>query len=134
MFAFEDKVEADWVLLRGSRCLQMREFFLQKWGPEVGCCRNGSHPKEVWVKVIGLPFHLWSREVFKSIGESCGGFIAVDEETAFFSELQWPRILVRALGKVRPGTLQVATGNFCWTVSLWWENPPWFSEVVASSD
>ncbi|RVW49042.1 hypothetical protein CK203_080976 [Vitis vinifera] len=80
LFEFEDKVEADLVLLRGSRCLRKREFSLQKWGPEVG-------------------------EVFKSIGESCGGFIAVDEETAFFSELQWARILVRTSGKFRPGTL-----------------------------
>ena len=65
------------------------------------------------MKVIGLPLHLWSREVFKSIGESCGGFIAVDEETAFFSELQWARILVRTSRKFRPGTLQVVIGNFC---------------------
>nr|CAN79200.1 hypothetical protein VITISV_034334 [Vitis vinifera] len=115
LFEFEDKVEADWVLLRGSRSLQMREFFLQKWGPEVGCCRNGSHPKDVWVKVVGLPLHLWSREVFKSIGERCGGFIAVDEDTTFFSELQWARILVKASGKIRQGTLQVVAGNCCWT-------------------
>ncbi|RVW30970.1 hypothetical protein CK203_098739, partial [Vitis vinifera] len=92
LFEFEDKVEADWVLLRGSRSLQMREFFLQKWGPEVGCCRNGSHPKEVWVKVVGLPLHLWSRE--------------------------WARILVRAPGKIRQGTLQVVAGNCCWTVEV----------------
>ena len=84
------------------------------------------------MKVVGLPLHLWSREVFKSIGESCGGFIAMDKETAFFSELQWAHILVRAPREFRPGTLQVVAGNFCWTVSLWWENPPWFSEVVAS--
>ena len=56
--------------------------------------------------------------MFKSIGERYGGFIAVDEETAFFSELQWARILVRVPGKVRLGTLQVVAGNFCWTVSL----------------
>ncbi|RVW24396.1 putative ribonuclease H protein [Vitis vinifera] len=61
------------------------------------------------------------------------GFIVVDEETVFFSELQWARILVRASGKFRPGTLQVAARNICWTVSLWWETPPWFSEVVAKS-
>ena len=85
------------------------------------------------MKVVGLPLHIWSREVFKSIGERCGGFIAVDEETAFFSELQWARVLVRASGKFRPRTLQVAIGNFCWTVSLWWETSPWFSEVVARS-
>ncbi|RVX15143.1 hypothetical protein CK203_008051 [Vitis vinifera] len=70
---------------------------LKEWAYE----RNGSHPKEVWVKVVCLPLHLWSREVFKSIGERCGGFIAVDEDTTFFSELQWARILVRAPGKFR---------------------------------
>ncbi|RVW80659.1 hypothetical protein CK203_044359 [Vitis vinifera] len=77
--------------------------------------KNGSHPKDVWVKVVGLPLHLWSREVFKSIGERCGGFIAVDEDTTFFSELQWARILVKAPGKIRQGTLQVVAGNRCWT-------------------
>ncbi|RVW63738.1 hypothetical protein CK203_052749 [Vitis vinifera] len=60
----------------------------------------------VHVKVVGLPFHLWSREVFKSIRESCGGFIAVDEETTFFSQLQWTRILVKASRKIMPGSLQ----------------------------
>ena len=99
----------------------------------MGCCRNGSYPKEVWVKVVGLPLHLWSRDVFKSIGERCEGFIAVDEDTTFFSKLQWARILVRAPGKIRQGSLQVVAENCCWTVSLWWENPPGFSEVVARS-
>ena len=65
------------------------------------------------MKVVGLPFHLWSREVFKSIRESCGGFIAVDEETTFFSQLQWTRILVKASRKIMPGSLQVVARNFC---------------------
>ena len=30
LFEFEDKVEADLVLLRASRCLKKREFLLQK--------------------------------------------------------------------------------------------------------
>ena len=97
----------------------------------MGCFRNGSHAKEAWVKVVGLPLHLWSREVFKRIGESSGGFIAVDEETTFFSQLQWARILVRASGKNRSSSLQVVARNFCWAVSLWWETPPWVSQVVA---
>ena len=29
LFEFEDKVEADWVLLRGSRSLQMRVFLAE---------------------------------------------------------------------------------------------------------
>ena len=40
---------------------------------------------------------------------------------------------MKAPGKIKQGTLQVVAGNCCWTVSLWWENPPWFSEVVARS-
>lgn len=35
--------------------------------------------KEVWVRVVGLPLHLWSRELLKWIGDYSGGFIAVDE-------------------------------------------------------
>ena len=52
----------------------------------MGCTRKESLAKEVWVRVVGLPLHLWSREVFKRIGECCGGFVVVDEETAFFSQ------------------------------------------------
>ena len=36
------------------------------------------------MKVVGLPLHLWSREVFRKIGEVCGGFVAVDEDTVAF--------------------------------------------------
>ena len=46
----------------------------------MGCTRKESLAKEVWVRVVGLPLHLWSREVFKRIGECCGGFVAVDEK------------------------------------------------------
>ena len=88
LFEFQNKWEADMVLLRGSRCFKDREFLLQRWGPAVGCTWKESHAKEVWVRVVGLPLHLWSREVFKRIGDCCGGFVAVDEETALFSQLQ----------------------------------------------
>ena len=71
----------------------------------MGCFWNGSHAKEVWVRIVGLPLHFWSREVFKRIGESYGGFVAVDEETTFFSQLQWARILVRTTGKDLLGSL-----------------------------
>ncbi|RVW71876.1 hypothetical protein CK203_058389 [Vitis vinifera] len=93
--------------------LKGREFQLQRWGPEVGCFWNGSHAKEVWVRIVGLPLHFWSREVFKRIGESYGGFVAMDEE---FSQLQLARNLVRATGKDLLGSLQ--------------EAPPWVSQVV----
>ena len=70
----------------------------------MGCFWNGSHAKEVWVRIVGLPLHFWSREVFKRIKERCGGFVVVDEETTLFSQLQWARILVRATEKDLPGS------------------------------
>ena len=69
------------------------------------CFWNESHVKEVWVRVVGLPLHLWSREVFKRIGENYGGFIVVDKENTFLSQLHWAHILVRASGKNMPGSL-----------------------------
>ena len=35
---------------------------------------------EAWVRVVGLPLHLWSREVFKRIGDVCGAFIEIYAE------------------------------------------------------
>ena len=111
LFEFQNKWEADMVLLRGSRRCKDRDFLLQRWGPVVGCTWKESHAKEVWVRVIGLPLHLWSREVFKRIGDCCGGFVAVDEETTLFSQLQWAQILVKDSGMKWPGSMQVEVGN-----------------------
>ncbi|RVX04636.1 UDP-glucose:glycoprotein glucosyltransferase [Vitis vinifera] len=122
LFEFQNKWEADMVLLRGSRRIKDREFILQRWGPVVGCTWKES--QEVWVRVVGLPLHLWSRDVFKSIGDYCGGFVAVDEDTALFSQLQWARILVKNSGMKRPGTMEVEAGNTRWELCLWWEAIP----------
>ena len=40
------------------------------------------------MRVVGLPLHMCSREEFKRIGDGCGGFIAVDEDTTSLTELQ----------------------------------------------
>ena len=33
------------------------------------------------MRVVGLPHHLWSRNIFKKIGDCCGVFVVVDEGT-----------------------------------------------------
>ena len=40
-----------------------------------------------WVKLIGLPMHLWSHPILRRIGDRCGGFLAMDEDTTFLSDL-----------------------------------------------
>ena len=96
----------------------------------MGCSQNGERDKSVWVRVVGLPVHFWSQEAFRKIGDCCGGFIAVDENTANFKELQWARLLVRSEGLEWPSSLQVAVGSLCYAFQLWWEVKPRLSEVV----
>ena len=62
------------------------------------------------MRVVGLPVHLWSWKVFKRIGDACGGFLTVNENTAFLSELFCARILVR-LGDTIPSKIVVAIGG-----------------------
>ncbi|KAL6319524.1 hypothetical protein AAG906_014200 [Vitis piasezkii] len=56
-------------------------LFLEKWYSEVECFCNGTNANEAWVRVVGLHLHIWSHEVFKLIGDDCGGFIVVNENT-----------------------------------------------------
>ena len=78
------------------------------------------------MRVVGLPLHLWSREVFKRIGDGCRGFVAMDEDTNSLTELQWAQILVKRAVRVLPNTAQVVVGSGCYSCHLWWETPPYF--------
>lgn len=118
LFEFEDGSEAERVLARGSKRLKGKIVHLERWNPEVGCFLKGVVPKELWVRVLGLPLHFWSQEVFKKLGDCCGGFLAVDEDTATLSHLQWARILVKSDDKGLPGSLQVLVGLSSFSIQL----------------
>ena len=59
--------------------------------------------------MIGLPLHLRSMEVFKRIGDECGGFIAADKSPSH--EMQWARILVRCVDREFPSTAHMLWGR-----------------------
>ncbi|RVW43419.1 putative mitochondrial protein [Vitis vinifera] len=130
LIVFEFKAEANNVLQRGFRRFKESVIQLKRWDPSVGCSQRREQAKEVWVRVMGLPLHLWNREVFKKIGDSCGGFIAVDESTGALKELQWARILVKVEGMGGPSSLQVVIGNTCYAIQLWWEMLPRVTDVI----
>ena len=130
LFEFELMSEAERVLARGKRKVLGSVLMMERWHPEVGCFSNGAFAREVWVRVVGLPLHLWNREVFKLIGDGCGGFIAVDNKTDSMAELQWARMLVKSAGRDTPSSVQIVDEMGCFSVQLWWESPPWFSQVV----
>ncbi|WKA00682.1 hypothetical protein VitviT2T_019018 [Vitis vinifera] len=129
LLEFEDEGEAERVLNRGTRRFKDRLLHLERWNEEAGCLQVGSQTKEVWVRVVGLPLHCWSEEMFKSIGDCCGGLVEVDEDTKNLSQLQWARILVKNSGNFFPGTLNLVVKSFCYAVRLWWEVQPRVSAV-----
>ena len=79
LLASEDKNEANRMLKSRKRSFRGRNFFLERWGPEVGCSKKLL--REKWVRVVGLPLHLWKTKVFRKNGDCCGGFIRIDEDT-----------------------------------------------------
>ena len=75
--------------------------------------------------VVGLPLHLFTREILKRIGNSCGSFIAIDRETTLKTEVRWVRIKVRFEGRTRPSMIHVKAGARMYEIQAWWELKPW---------
>ena len=90
------------VLDNGSRIYKGNVIHLEWWNPFVGFVIRKDQTFEAWIRVDDLPFHLWTREILKKVGDSCGGFLAMDKETALMTELRWTRILVRVEEKNKP--------------------------------
>ena len=62
--------------------------------------------------------------ILKRVGDKCGGFITVDEQTKTMDELQWARILVKSRGEFRPSVLEIEVEEEVYAVSFWWECRP----------
>ncbi|RVX19928.1 hypothetical protein CK203_004741 [Vitis vinifera] len=99
LFEFELLSEAERVLARGKRKVLGGVYFWKN-----GTQRWGVFAMEPLLTSLGqsggLPLHLWNREVFKLIGDGCGGFIVVDNKTDSMVELQWARLLVKMAGRI----------------------------------
>ena len=78
----------------------------------------------MWVRLLGLPLHLWSRLVLKRIVDRCGGFVVVDENTTFLSYLRWAKIRVKWDGSSNPLFVVVSEGDSSFVIQLWWEVQP----------
>ena len=57
MLEFEDEEEAERTLKRGTRKFKDKVLHLERWSMEAGCLKARSQTKDVWVRVVGLPFH-----------------------------------------------------------------------------
>ncbi|KAA8531053.1 hypothetical protein F0562_005762 [Nyssa sinensis] len=71
---FPSREEAIRVLKEKSWKFEDEPVFLEFWEP-AGCCIKSEEPQEVWVRFMGLPTFLWTRDVFRALGDRCGGFL-----------------------------------------------------------
>ena len=60
----------------------------------------------------------------EKIGDACGGFLAVDEDTDKLGELGWARILVKRKKSEPSNTVEVAVGGARFRMQLWWDLSP----------
>ena len=126
---FDLTEEADWVMENGSRICRGEALLLERWTPSTGCMRSKGQYQEVWLRVVGLPLHLWTEEILVTIGDSCGGFVAMDKETSLMKNLLWARILVKMKSSGRPTVVNLLAGARSYEIQLWWEIQPRVTEV-----
>ena len=132
LFEFDFLEESNYAMERGCNLFRGGVLNLERWRPESGCVKNKNLRKEAWVRVLGLPLHLWTRETLKHIGDGCGGFLKVEEESGLGSEISWVRILVRLQETVRPSTVNILASSRSYELQIWWELQPWVAEVYPS--
>ncbi|RVW46137.1 hypothetical protein CK203_076157 [Vitis vinifera] len=121
LLEFEDLEEARRVVSSGSCAWEGTQVRLEHWSPRSGCWAEGEERRDVWVRIVGLPISLWSPEILRRVGDACGGFITVDENTRSMRDLQWARILVKWGGEAKPNVLEIEGEEESYVVSLWWE-------------
>ena len=121
---FELSEEAIWVMENGSRLCRGGVMQLEWWSSSSGCKGVRDKEKEAWIRVVGLPLHLWTREILKKVGDSCGGFIAIDEGTTLKTDLLWARILVKVNDNAKHDSVNLIAGDRSYEVQIWWETRP----------
>ena len=107
-------------LENGSRVFKGEVMHLEWWNPSVGCATRKNQSEEVWIGVVGLPLHLWTREILKKLGDCCGGFLAMDKGTTLKTDLLWTRILLKMEGKEKPSSVNILAGARSYELQLWW--------------
>ena len=133
IFEFEDVEEANCALKMGHQTFQGGRPNLERWNPDSGCVKRKNQLNRVWVRIVGLPLHLWTCDILRMIGDECGGYLATDEETIRWTEvLSWARILVKAEGRERPSTVNILSGSRSYELQIWWELSPWVVGVFPS--
>lgn len=106
-------------VLRGRWSFGDRRVELEWWSPTGCCVKKGEVAAEVWVRVLGLPLHLWILRCSERLEIS-----VVDDETKKRTHFCWARIAVTAAPAKIPASVKVAMGGWLFELPLWVEKGP----------
>ena len=112
--------------LTSMKCMEVwnwknHRFNCEWWNPMVGCLPNNTLKKETWIRIVGIPLHLWSERVFQEIGNLCGGWVATEEETKLRNHMNWARILVANDGRNIPKEVLISRNGVIFHFPIWFE-------------
>lgn len=80
--------ESRWLDAHNSCMVHPGTLVFHKWSPTLGTKIDTEWFKEVWVRMRGLLFHLWSKDMISSIVETCGSLNKIDENTTSLKDLR----------------------------------------------
>ncbi|GFY95614.1 hypothetical protein Acr_10g0009990 [Actinidia rufa] len=95
---------------------------LMLWEDRCGCYVDKNKPEASWVTVLGLPIFLWSKDVFRALGDRCRRYIMMAEETLRREHVKWAMICVKGTGTSVPATLSIGMGSLVYECQIWVES------------
>ncbi|KAG5589795.1 hypothetical protein H5410_040309 [Solanum commersonii] len=125
LFEFPNRYMAE-LIIQGQWRWKSSMFHLDWWSPTTGCTPSPSTVRETWIRVLGIPLHLWSRKVFQEIGDLYRGWIETKEEIELKNHLKWTRILVKNNGRNLLREVSVACDGITYFFPIWAESKPRF--------
>ncbi|XXG67593.1 hypothetical protein AAC387_Pa06g0901 [Persea americana] len=79
-----------WILHLAAVAQKSPFQVLQRWMEVLG-----SPPCEVWIRLKGVPLHVWRAETFSLLGEYLGSMLEVDPATSRMENLLFERVKSR---------------------------------------
>ncbi|KAH0654347.1 hypothetical protein KY289_032025 [Solanum tuberosum] len=108
-----------------------RRLSLDWWSPLVNLDTKVLPSGDRWIKAFGIPLHAWLKSSFQKIGELCGGYVDIDEDTKKKSNLLWARICIKDKNRNLPCKLELKVADLSYEI---WVIPDAHTKIWAASE
>jgi len=108
-----------------------RRLSLDWWSPLVDLDTKVLPLGDRWIKAFGIPLHAWSKSSFQKIGELCGGYVDIDEDTKKRSNLLWARICIKDKNRNLPCKLELKVADLSYEI---WVIPDAHTKIWDAGD